>query len=48
VATGLNAALKAHRHMNGPRVLYSDDGSPADRDALASWTKRAERRAAWR
>ena len=32
----LSGALKAHRHLNGPRVLYSDDGSVADRDALSS------------
>jgi integrase len=41
----LAAALKAHRHLKGPRVLYSDDKSTADRDALSSWIKRAERRA---
>jgi len=41
----LTAALKAHRHLKGPRVLYSDDKSTADRDALASWIRRAERRA---
>ncbi len=41
----LAAALKAHRHLKGPRVLYSDDESTADRDALASWIRRAERRA---
>jgi integrase len=41
----LAAALKTHRHLKGPRVLYSDDGSVADRDALASWIRRAERRA---
>src|SRR5437868_5101442 len=29
----------------GPCVLYSDDDSQADRDALASWVRRAERRA---
>jgi len=27
----LTAALKAHRHLKGPRVLYSDDKSTADR-----------------
>src|SRR5438445_5096896 len=31
--------------LKGPRVLYSDDKSTADRDALASWIRRAERRA---
>jgi len=41
----LAAVLKSHRHLKGPRVLYSDDGSTADRDALASWIRRAERRA---
>src|SRR5207244_216116 len=41
----LTAALKAHRHLKGPRVLYSDDKSVADRDALSSWIRRAERRA---
>jgi len=41
----LAAALKAHRHLKGPRVLYSDDKSTADRDVLSSWIKRAERRA---
>jgi integrase len=41
----LTAALKAHRHLKGPRVLYSDDKSTADGDALASWIRRAERRA---
>src|SRR5438067_2202153 len=28
----LSAALKAHRHLKGLRVLYSDDKSTADRD----------------
>ena len=41
----LAEALKAHRHLRGPRVLYSDDGTAADRDALSSWIRRAERRA---
>ena len=41
----LAAALKGHRHLKGPRVLRSDDESTADRDALSSWIKRAERRA---
>jgi len=41
----LHEALKAHRALIGPRVLYSDDKSVADRDALASWIRRAERRA---
>jgi len=45
MTTQLIAALKAHRHLKGPRVLYSDDGSVADRDALSSWIRRAERRA---
>jgi integrase len=44
----LAAALKEHRHLKGPRVFYSDDGSVADRDALASWIRRAERRAGLR
>jgi integrase len=44
----LAAALKAHRPLKGPRVLYSDDKSTADRDALASWIRRAERRAGLR
>lgn len=45
MSSALTTALKAHLHLKGPRVLYSDDGSPADRDALASWIRRAERRA---
>lgn len=44
----LSAALKAHRHLKGPRVLYSNDGGVADRDVLTSWIRRAERRAGLR
>src|SRR4051812_44623004 len=44
----LAAALKTHRDLKGPRVLYSADSSGADRDALASWVRRAKRRAGLR
>src|SRR5471030_691409 len=48
MTTRLHQALNGHRHLQGPRVLYSDDKSAADRDALASWIRRAERRAGLR
>lgn len=41
----LAEALQAHRHLKGPRVLYSDDRTSAGRNSLASWIRRAERRA---
>jgi integrase len=45
MTVGLHDALKTHRHLKGPRVLYSDEKSVADGDALASWIRRAESRA---
>jgi integrase len=41
----LRAALKAHRHLRGPRVLYADDGAPATGRTLRTWMAAAQRRA---
>jgi integrase len=43
----LKKALKqqAH-HIKTNRVLYRDDGTPVDRDTVASWVRRCERRMA--
>ena len=42
----LMAALKAHRHLVGPRVLYGDDGAAVSAKVVRSWIRAAERRAA--
>jgi integrase len=47
----LAAALAAHQHLEGPRVLYRDGGSaapPPTERTLQRWIQRAERRAGMR
>ncbi len=44
----LKAALQAHRHLRGERVLYRDDGEPADREWLKWLVNVVERRAGLR
>lgn len=41
----LMAALKAHRHLVGPRVLYGDEGAAVSAKVVRSWIRAAERRA---
>jgi len=41
----LAAALHAHRHLRGDRVLYRDDGTTTTSKLLSVWLKKAERRA---
>ncbi len=41
----LHVALKAHRHLKGPRVLCQDDGSGIGRQAVHEWMEKAQRRA---
>src|SRR6185503_11513333 len=41
----LAAALRAHRHLRGPRVLYQEDGSPLTEGAVQGLIRRAARRA---
>ena len=42
----LTEALRAHRHLKGPRVLYQDDGrTMVDENTLQDWIERATTRA---
>lgn len=41
----LEAALQAHRHLIGPRVLYRDDGVSASKQTLTTWMTTAQKRA---
>lgn len=41
----LTEALRAHRHLKGPRVLYQDDGKQTDENTLQDWIEQATRRA---
>ncbi len=41
----LAAALKAHRHLRGPRVLCQDDRQPLTEKLVQTWLLRAARRA---
>ena len=41
----LETALREHRHLKGPRVLYSDDGSPLTQREVQGLVRRAARRA---
>ncbi len=41
----LTAALKALKHLRGPRVLYRDDGTSTSKQTLTTWMKAAQRRA---
>jgi len=41
----LAAALKAHRHLQGPRVLYGDNGSPLIEYVQRRWLHQVLRRA---
>lgn len=38
----LLAALRACRHLRGPRILYTDDGAPTTPKILRRWIERAE------
>lgn len=44
----LEAVLKAHRHLIGPRVLYRDDGTSASKQTLTTWMTAAQKRAGLR
>lgn len=44
----LQAALQAHRHLRGERVLYADDGTEVTAKVLQRWMARAQRRAGLR
>jgi site-specific recombinase XerD len=41
----LSAALRAHRHLRGARVLCRDDGKTITTNVLRRWLEQAERRA---
>jgi integrase len=41
----LIAALREHRHLRGPRVLYDDHGAPLSEGVIQGFVKRAARRA---
>ena len=41
----LAAALREHRHLRGPRVLYQDDGSPLTEGVVQGFVRRAAQRA---
>jgi integrase len=41
----LSAALPAHRHVRGPRVLYADEGSTPTNKIVRRWMEAAQRRA---
>ena len=41
----LTEALKAHRHLQSPRVLCHEDGSHIGRKAVHEWMEKAQRRA---
>jgi len=41
----LAAALREHRHLRGPRVLYQDDGSPLTEGVVQGFVRRAAKRA---
>jgi integrase len=41
----LSAALRQHRHMRGPRVMYQDDGEPLTEKVIQNLVTRAARRA---
>lgn len=41
----LTSALREHRHLKGPRVLYQDDGTPLTRQQVQYRVKRAARKA---
>jgi integrase len=48
MTTRLKAALAAHRHLRGDRVLYRDDGQPASKWWLKGLVDATERRAGLR
>jgi integrase len=41
----LAAALQAYRHLRGPRVLYTDEGSVPTNKVIRIWMEKAQRRA---
>jgi len=41
----LAEALRAHRHLQGPRVLYYDEGTIPTNKVVRMWMERAQRRA---
>lgn len=44
----LHRALTAHRHLRGPRVLYTDAGETVTAKVLQKWMVRAQHRAGLR
>ena len=44
----LATALREHRHLRGPRVLYQDDGSPLTEGVVQGLVRRAAQRAGLR
>jgi len=45
LTTRLAAALRDHRHLRGPLVLYQDDGSPLTEGLVQGYVRRAARKA---
>ncbi len=45
LTAALAEALKAHRHLRGPRVLYKPDGTTVRKKAVHEWMEKAQRRA---
>jgi integrase len=45
MTTRLRDALTAHRHLRGPRVLYTDEGETVTAKVLQNWVAKAQRRA---
>jgi integrase len=41
----LEEALRAHRHLVGPRALYSEDGTSPTNKVIRIWMEKAQRRA---
>jgi integrase len=41
----LEVALRAHRHLVGPRVLYCEDGASPTNKVVRMWMQKAQRRA---
>src|SRR5262245_58142755 len=45
LTTRLTAALRDHRHLRGPLVLFQDDGDPLTEGIVQGFTRRAAQRA---
>lgn len=41
----LRSALKANKHLRGPRLLYQDDGAPMTDRTMRTWLERAQKAA---